>query len=336
MRPSSFAQNAVNMSQYVLNASSLRPDETELAEGRSLTATLLQTIAELDSQLGGPARPLKLPQHAWDLILARGDQGEELSLGDYAYEFYSSAETYDLAVFFDALLQHAPAADMLDDETVEAILRLTPDAPAAGFEMLYEAICAADCDAMQCAVTGGTLLSLDFPFWDFDRAAVMCQGSQVEIDHASRLAHVDAIVGRRHDAVLANLTQQNFNVLRAQAFPALLWGQDIPKQISEFPTEYLQLAFKRLAKLDGIARGWQDTATQLPDFSDIEIKPESDLTMQNYGAARRFRSSAGPIVTYELHANIGRGTRIHLLINEADRTIEIGYIGTHLPTWKFN
>jgi len=249
---------------------------------------------------------------------------------------YTSPDTYEFAVFFDALQQHAPAVDHLDDATIEAILRLTPTAPVQGFEAYFDAVQAADCDAMQCAVTGGTLISLDLPRWDFDRAAVMCEDVKVELDHASCIPHVDSIMRRIHDDVLANLTKRNFCSLRERAFPVLVWGGDVDDQISVFPTEYLHLCFKRLAKLDSIVREWRASGNQIPDFAGMEIKAESELTMQNYGGDRRFRSSTGAMRTYEHHVNVSLGTRIHLVVEEGTRTIEIGYIGAHLPTWRFN
>lgn len=297
---------------------------------------MIQVLAELDALIEGPARPLKLPQDAWSVILSRLEDGEELSLGTCANEFYGSPQTYDLAVFFDALQQHAPAVDGLDDATIESILRLEPDAPAAGYERFYEQVRAAGCEAMQCAVTGGVLISLDRPAWDFDRAAVICGEASIEFDHASRVQHAEAIGARQHQQLMNSLSPQNFNAVRERVFPSLRWGQEVAGQIEVFPAEYLHLAFKRLAKLNSIVSAWSHSESNLPDFAGLEIRPESDLTMQNYAAARRFRSATGDIRTYEKHVTVTSGTRIHLIVDDEARSIEIGYIGVHLPTWKFS
>lgn len=300
-----------------------------------LVAKLVETLAALDDQLAGPPRPLKLPQNLWELQVAVSAAGKVVSLGEIIYDFYGAGQTRDLATFFDALQCYAPAVDRLDDATIEAILRLEPTASAPGFEAIYPAICAAGLDAMQCAVTDGTLVSLDRERWNFDRAVVACGAHTVEIDHASRPVHVDSIVQRRLVAARAEVTLGNFEAIRHLAFPSLLWGQEIASQLQRFPSEYLGLAFTRLAALDDMARRWQETGAANPDSGGLELKGESDLTMQNYGDERRFRSSNGDMRTYETHVWIDRGNRIHLILDKAQRTIEIGYMGTHLRTWNF-
>ena len=47
-------------------------------------------------------------------------------------------------------------------------------------------------------------------------------------------------------------------------------------------------------------------------------------------AARMFRSHDGTRKLFEWHAKFG-SLRIHLLFDAGFRTVEIGYIGPHLP-----
>lgn len=323
------------MAEYVFNAASNDGQNGGLHMATSLVAILVETLADLDDQLAGTPRPLKLPQNPWELQVAVRATGEGVSLGEIINDFYGAGETRDLASFFDALLCYAPAADQLDDATIEAILRLEPSAPAPGFEAIYPAICAAGLDAMQCAITDGTLVSLDHDQWNFDQAAVACGAQTVEIDHASRPEHVDSIVLRRLAAARAGVTRRNFEAIRHLAFPSLLWGEEVANQLRRFPSEYLGLAFTRLAALDDIARCWQETGSANPDLGGLELKGESDLTMQNYSDERRFRSSNGDPRVYETHVWIDRGNRIHLILDNEQRSIDIGYIGTHLRTWNF-
>lgn len=322
------------MSEYVFNPASNDGQNGGEHAATALVATFVEILAELDARLIGPARPLKLPCNAWDMQVSLDAEGRPLTLGGLINAFYEDGRTRDLANFFDALQSFAPADDQLDDAMIEAVLRLDATAPVAGHEAVYPAICDAGLEAMQCAVTEGTLVSFAHPRWDFDQGVVACGDDQIAIDHASLVQHVDAIVLRKIDAAREEVTRRNFEVLRGRAFPSLLWGQDVVGQLQRFPSEFLGLTFRRIAKLDDIARRWQSSGAAMPDSGSLELKPESDLTMQNYAEERCYRSSTGEMRTYETHVWIDSGNRIHLLLDRAARTIEIGYIGPHLRTWK--
>ena len=151
------------MSEYVFNAHSNHAAETNAHEGRTLVVVLIETLAELDSCLPGPVRPLKLPRYPWELDVAQEADRGAITLRDVIDGFYESGATRDLAVFFDAMQCYAPTEEMLDDAAIEAILRLEPSGPVPGFEAVYQAICDAGLDAVQCAVVNGILVSLDRP-----------------------------------------------------------------------------------------------------------------------------------------------------------------------------
>lgn len=323
------------MSEYVFNAASNDAHNGGLHSATALVARLVETLAELDDRLPGPARALKLPRDPWELPVTQDADGQPLSLGEVINGFYESGQTRDLATFFDALQCCAPAVEQLDDSAVEAILRLSPIGPAAGHEGIYDAVCEAGYDAMQCVVTGGTLVSLAHPRWDFDRAVVEYDGQGIECDHASHSVHIDPIVQRRRAAAREAVTRQNFEATRRDAFPFLVWGQDVEGQLATFPPEYLGLAFTRLANLDDMAKRWKESGSAEPEPGNLVLRRESELTMQNYRQERRFRSAAGEIETYETHVWIDRGNRVHLLLDYANRTVEIGYVGRHLRTWTF-
>ncbi|WP_282950429.1 MULTISPECIES: hypothetical protein, partial [unclassified Sphingopyxis] len=61
------------------------------------------------------------------------------------------------------------------------------------------------------------------------------------------------------------------------------------------------------------------------------VTGESKSTMDKYGSKRIFRSSSGANETFELHARLPDGFRLHLREILPGRRIEIGYIGPHLP-----
>lgn len=321
------------MSEYVFNAHSNNAADTNVQEGTALVAVLLETLAELDSCLSGPVRPLKLPQYPWELNVAHGADGIAIALREVIDRFYESGATRELAVFFDAMQCYAPAVEMLDDSAIEAILRLEPSGPVPGYETVYQAICEAGFDAIQSAVVNGTLVSLDHPRWNFSHALVECNDARIEIDHASRVEHVEPICRRAQARAVRSLTTRNFEETCQVAFPLLDWGQDVTNQLSTFPARYLKLAFKRLATLDDIVRKWRSTGAAQPDQGNLNFRSESKLTMDNYGNERRFRSASGEVKTYEKHVWIDQGNRIHFIVDSRTRSIEIGYIGRHLGTW---
>lgn len=322
------------MAEYVFNTASNDLHNGGLHAATNLVITFLQTLAELDYRLDGPPRALKLPADAWELQVSSGQAGEAVSLGKIINELYESGQTRELATFFDALQCYAPAVEQLDESAIDAILRLSPSAPIAGYEDLYASVCEAGYEAMQCVVTGGALVSFAHERWNFDRGVVACDGQRVEFDHASCAAHVDAIVLRKTISARASISRQNFNAVRGEAFPSLVWGQDVGRQIVSFPSEYLGLAFSRLASLDDMAARWLASGTPVPESGSMVLREETELTMSNYGEDRRFRSASGDMRTYETHIWIDRGNRIHLIIDRAEKTVEIGYLGPHLRTWS--
>ena len=323
------------MSEYIFNTHSNNPAGVNAHNGAALVITLLETLAELDWCLRGPARPLKLPQYPSELTLAHDTAGLPISLRDIVDSLYESGATRELAVFFDAMQCYAPAVELLDDSAIEAILRLVPSGPAPGYEAVFQAVCDAGYDAMQCVVMNSTLVSLDHQKWNFDHAIVECEGERIEFDHASRIDHVDPIAGRERSLARGAISTRNFETIRQTAFPLLDWGRDVAGQISTFPSEYLRLAFTRLASLDDIVRRWRSSGSAEPDQGNLNFRNESDLTMDKYGNQRRFRSATGEVKTYEQHIWIDQGNRIHFIVDVGARSIEIGYIGTHLRTWKY-
>lgn len=323
------------MSEYVFNAVSNAPEHTGADAGRALTITLLETLAALDSFPGRGNRPLKLPADPWILPFSRDENGTEMSFGDLAHTLYEAAETYQLAVYFDALNNHAPATAALDDAAIDAILRIQPTAASPGHEAVYAAVCEAGFDAMQCLVTGGTLVSLDREPWRFGLARFECDGAPASLEHASRPHHVDELEQEDRLEARRLVTRRNFAAYRHRAFPCLAWGQDVEEQMERFPAEYLSLAFSRLATLDDIVRQWRASGSAAPNPGSLVFRSESDLTMKNYGDLRRYRSASGQMLAYETHIWIDTGNRLHFIVDADARGIEVGYLGTHLKTWRF-
>ena len=99
-----------------------------------------------------------------------------------------------------------------------------------------------------------------------------------------------------------------------------------------FDATLLPLLFKRLAALDSKVAQWKgDDRGRFPG-GPPEITPETPQTMQRYGEARRFRGSDSQPKIFEEHVWVDRLFRIHLFRDFENRTMEIGYMGRHLPT----
>lgn len=116
-------------------------------------------------------------------------------------------------------------------------------------------------------------------------------------------------------------------------FPHLDFGPDVDEQLARVPVEMLHRIVAKLIVLDDAVRRWRRDAAESPVLP--KIHSESEPTMQQYGDRRVFRSASGAHETFRLHAMVGGRHRIHLRIDRRDRSVEIGYVGEHLPTVKF-
>ena len=115
-----------------------------------------------------------------------------------------------------------------------------------------------------------------------------------------------------------------------ECFPHVHFGLDVEAQLSQLPSDTFEPIIAKLIVLDGAVRDWRRAATELPSLP--KVHGESESTMQKYGDRRRFRSSHGELETYQPHAMVGNRYRIHFRLDQPRRTLEIGYIGKHLPT----
>ena len=115
-----------------------------------------------------------------------------------------------------------------------------------------------------------------------------------------------------------------------ECFPHLDFGLDVETQLSLLPWDVLDPTIAKLTVLDGAIRDWRVAATELPSLPKVHA--ESEPTMQQYGHKRRFRTSGGDVAIYGPHAMVGKRYRIHFRVNRLLRSLDVGYIGVHLPT----
>ena len=154
------------------------------------------------------------------------------------------------------------------------------------------------------------------------------EGQEV-IDNLACTEHAAAICERHRAQVLSNLTPIQWWEQREEAFPHLLFGLDVDDRVRK--SGQLSAILQRLQRLNDDAAAWQKIGGAEPPWSS-EVTPESRGTMNipRLNSTRRFRSHDGTSKLFEWHAKFG-SMRIHLIFDAASRTVEIGYIGPHLP-----
>lgn len=312
------------MVDAVLNRASLVPPyESDHSAAVDIVA-MLRGLACLERPL------LRCHDNPWLIPVVTTNDGD-ISFGEVVYGLYGG-DDHDVAAFFDAVQRMAPSDSGLGDDILQQLLDLDGDNlnPAPGLEEAFDSVQTAGMDAIQCAVTDAVLVSLgQNDMWRFDRMGFVASDLPIlSFDHVATLAHGERVAQRRRE----ELTAVNFWESKEVHFPRLLFGLDVEDYIRSFPSGWLSLAFKRLAKLNELSEKYADRQILLSsDEKRINgISPESKATMQQFGDFRRFRGADGVMNTFEEHVRVGRGNRIHIFIHE--KIIEVGYLGTHLPT----
>ena len=194
-----------------------------------------------------------------------------------------------------------------------------------------------------CAVTDAVAVGFPSePVWDRARVTVAFRellpndtlaDADEAIDQLTRSTHGEPIADRHARRARSRIeAPADVWSARAEAFPHLTFGPDVEDQLGRLNPGWLTTVVNRLADLDEAAAAWRSAGGPAPPWT-CKVTPESDSVM-NEGRlreARRFRSVRGERVLFEWHARFGKGERIHLRFDASARTVEIGYVGGHLP-----
>ena len=236
----------------------------------------------------------------------------------------------DAYLFLMALSQKVPITHGLGSETKDRLLACESLHPSAmGGEPLL--LCAiSDCIAV------GFPSALD---WDRDRVHVVFQQllpdgeletAEDDIDNLTRPLHADAIRRRERERRGAGTTAEEVWARRGQSFPGLVFGPEVEEHLKAHARLLPQIVGKLVA-LEESARSW--TEGPAPHWS-TKVTPESDNVMDTpkLRDARLFEALSGKRELFDWHARIGKGFRIHLRFEAEQYSVEIGYIGTKLPT----
>jgi len=164
--------------------------------------------------------------------------------------------------------------------------------------------------------------------------------SNVEVLHFSSNelldAHIDWIENEQRESLEKSIELWN---KRVELFPNILLGTDLESQLQSVGMmKSFNQIFACLKKLNAYAGTWTEGGFDLNELkaqTGMDISGESASTMQKYSVQRKFRSSTGLKVQFELHIKLG-SLRIYILPNDGTHQITVGYIGKHLRTAKFD
>ncbi|MBA8904172.1 hypothetical protein [Phyllobacterium sp. P30BS-XVII] len=319
------------MGDYVFNRMSAEPRIETRDSALNEMRNLLTALATLDATSADlPA--LRSHTDLWVLPVLQEQDGRVYSFGEIAHQLYETE--YNVASFFDALQNMAPSDSDFDEEAVELALALEVQSPATGHQECYAAASQAAVDLTLCTVLSGVLISLGpDEIWDHNHLAYCANGKDFVVDHVSNVKHAGVLLERRQAEAQRNINLGSFWQTKAITYPHLAFGLDVETQIRSFSAKMLPLLFMRLKELDQSVKVWR-AAGEFPNIRP-NITRESKTTMDKYEADRCFRNADGDIKVFEEHIWVDSYHRVHIIRDMQAKTIEIGYIGGHLPTVKY-
>ena len=312
------------MRELVLNHASLKPAGWyEVVEFLPELATCIARLVR-----AGMAQPaLRMSQSPYE-ILVQGDRSLFA-----AYQACSRQGWRDQSLFLMRLSSKVPLDTDLSSSVVDRLRACETRhlAKEDGGPLLV------------CVISDSIAVSFPTkPCWDRDRLLVEFKEllgddtwnyASEEIDNLARSTHADSIIQRNRQRLRRQCSDTStLWRRRAEIFPHLLFGPDVPDQLSRINLGWLPTLLNRLAELDETARDWSESREHTPPWK-CKVTPESTSVMNHpsLSKARSFRSDCGQSRQFEWHARFGGRGRIHLRFNSRTREIEVGYIGKHLP-----
>lgn len=300
------------------------------AWNRSEASTALVDIAQGMALLVHKAKlpkTIRMQRQMHEILVA-----EDISLWSVLQTLQKSNATRDEARFWLGLAQKLP---LLTDLPASVSHRLSGCEPSAEMGMFGQAL-------VLCVHQAAVAIS--FPSekkWDADQLLVhfteILPDSNMEaanelIDNVARSSHANRILERYGKQQFTQLTPATFWRDRAIAFPALRFGNDVEEHLTIAGGNQFLTIMHRLDELNASAAKWQADGGAAPNWHS-KVTPEAETLRNNPQLAktRKFKNAQGVPWLYTWHARFGSGGRIHLRFDATDRSVEIGYIGAHLP-----
>ena len=177
------------------------------------------------------------------------------------------------------------------------------------------------------------------PDWDRDQLRVSfdqllpdgeLESAEETVDNLTRTVHAQAILQRHRNRYRAGTTAEEIWANRRDAFPNLMLAPQVEDQLREHE-RLLPQVLGKLSALDDAVRNWDGGPA--PTWRTL-VTPESKhvINTPKLHDARLFKSEQGGRRPFLWHARVGDGYRLHFRFDASDRSLEIGYIGPHLPT----
>lgn len=151
-----------------------------------------------------------------------------------------------------------------------------------------------------------------------------------DIDNIAREIHASEIIERFRRRFIDEPKPSEIWQNRSVIFPCLTFGLDVERNLHREANRLSDIT-EKLWELNETAQEWANTSGSSPRWR-TSISNES-VSVKNHPMRERertFKSVNGMTKTYYLHMKIG-SRRIHFDTDGTTRTIEIGYIGPHLP-----
>lgn len=125
---------------------------------------------------------------------------------------------------------------------------------------------------------------------------------------------------------------------RIDFFPNLIFCDSIKQNLSRLGKSIdITNIIKKLRVLDKVSMQWESgcfSYEAINNTTNIVIHPESQMTLDNYAAARCFLLPNGKRIVFSLHIICGN-LRIYFYPDNQTCNIYVGYIGPHLRTWLY-
>ena len=155
----------------------------------------------------------------------------------------------------------------------------------------------------------------------------------VSVNHASRPEHMGHHEGWINVRIQDSIQDGNdLWFRRTNVYQSLLFCNSIRKQLRKLysSNQVFQQVKQRLYELDSFCNKWQEGPFR-PEKLGGRARPESETTLQQYGAERTFECPDGIERLFTWHVNLNPGAwRLYFFPEESQRKITIGYIGSHL------
>lgn len=305
-----------------VNELSLSPAAVDVATGQDRARQFVNTMMAATAR--GVRRTLRLPEDFFAKPIAPGYDG-------YVWSCDNRIER-EVRQYFRSLATKAP---FLRDEP-------GTEAAWADIDCCWHTQLALGLKAAY--VADGLALSMSSR-QEWDNVSIICEIQEIvdgdiscrceSIHHASSTEHLDPQmdwIQQRIRTMVAHGKELWRHV--GDFFPSLDCCSVVEEQMASLPAQSLASITRGLFRLNTFCVGWQ-SGTFDPDAVGCVVSPESDSTLQMYGAERTFLCPDGQKRVFSWHAKVGLW-RIYFDPAQGPGRVFVGYVGKHLRTAKFH